>query len=355
MSRDDEDLAPVIKLDEAFVRAAQFKEPRADDRGGRARRPRSSGLWPRSRSTRARRLRQWLPGLAVLVVGAYVLDLPVPFLTEDDARPAQQTAPLIASDNATTTTTDFRLLNVSYRAGDCVTWDQERQADRTTVAVPCDQPHLMEITGWVDLSGLDKYPSEAEWKSIKRARECPEQAERYLGYPLDPFGRFQANGIIPVSDTWSRGDKGVWCSLLLTPLAADNDPSRHDLFTRSAKGSDQTKLWGVGSCLAIDGDAIDGIVDCSAPHALEVVGSVDVRTRWAEVSTGSDGWNRVLPDCSATARRYFNGRVPAGVGIDVLPFQPQSWAAGRHRAECVALRNDPAGKPTALTAPLRGS
>lgn len=152
------------------------------------------------------------PGLAVVVVGAYLLDLPVFFLTGDEARPAQQTAPLMVSDNSTMTTTDFKLLNVSYRAGDCITWDQDRQADRTTVAVPCDQPHLIEITGWVDLSGLDKFPSEAEWKSIKRSRECPEQAEQYLGYPLDPFGRFQANGIIPVSDTWSRGDKGVWCS-----------------------------------------------------------------------------------------------------------------------------------------------
>jgi hypothetical protein len=257
-----------------------------------------------------------------------------------------------------TTSTTFRLAGMDFRPGDCVIWDQQAGLafERSSKVVPCEEPHFFEVAGRLNLAHLAAYPSVAEWKEINENRDCPELAERYFGYPLDPDGRFDATGMDPYPESWAAGERYVWCGLAATPSAANDDPKQHDPMTGRAKGQDQTRLWGTGACLAEDvNHQIVGTVPCTAPHVYEVVGAVTVGTRWtAPPPASSSEWGRVLgSDCAAKTRTYFAGAVPPGVLSNVLPFRAESWNAGRRTAECVAARLDSANRPMTLTASLR--
>ena len=98
--------------------------------------------------------------------------------------------------------TDLDLADRTYRAGECITWNQsEGGQNLATPDVPCTRPHLMEMTDKEVLTsyGSDApYPGPAQWGQIDTA-ECGPPAERYLGYPLDPYGRFAASALEPTA------------------------------------------------------------------------------------------------------------------------------------------------------------
>ena len=365
MALDDQDRAPVLRLDDDFVKGAKFKEGTADERRRQSERQQRKAARQRARKIRQqwRRPRRFQPKdwiiPALFVVAAMYIIKAGPF--RHPARPSLRSAGLVTTTTLApgeTTSTTFTLERLNYRPGDCVKWDQRKDGPgtRDTSIVPCDQLHLIEITGRTVVPDAPAYPPESEWTRLTQSGDCAAQAKAYLGGVLDPYGRFGIGAIHPSLESWNDGDREMWCGLEAHSQAADADPDVSELFTGSVHSQPQALLWPTGSCLG-GGDGkttFDGTVPCTAPHLYEVVGTVNAATRFTTPPPGSSNqWStRLGADCAKVAAARL-GRLPAGVDTAVFPIDPASWAAGRRTTECAVARFDPkTGNPTSLTAPL---
>jgi hypothetical protein len=352
----DDDVAPEIRLDEAFIRDAPVKEKSAHQRRKEWEKP---GLTPRRRrrlgGLRARDC--LIPALLVAAVWAG-LGFPTP-IGPNDAAPASETSLGRVDAPGETTSTTIGLVGRSYSPGQCVTWDQTREWKglRPTRIVSCDEPHLIEITGRHVLNLVGAYPTEPEWDDIIDNGECGRLAAQYLGGEIDPEGRFATGVIRPVPEGWGRGDREVWCGVQATTTAVDHDSEFSVEFTGAVRSQPQTSLYGAGTCLARDPAAgvITGTVDCAQPHAYEIVGAVDAGARFKTPPPADSGqWasGRLGDDCDRLARSRFGGRLPAGVETSVFPIVEASWRTGKRTTECAAARYDTARNPVTLTTRL---
>jgi hypothetical protein len=358
MAVDDQDLAPVIRLDDAFVRNARFKEGTARQRGRRQRRDEKRQAKRARRQWRPRRVLQpkdWILPLIVVVVGLYLFKLP-PF--RPTPRPSVPEAGAVATPGETTSTT-LELERRTYQPGDCVLWDQSNDGptSRFTQVVPCDQPHLIEITGRATAEDSPAFPPESEWNRQIATGECARQAREYLGSDLDPYGRFIVSALRPTHQGWNQGDRELWCGFEAASRAADDDPMVLDLFPGSVKSQPQAMLWATGSCLGGQPGTgtFDGTVPCSDPHLYEIAGTVDAGPRFkTPPAPGSSLWaSRLGRDCEKVAKARFGRALPAGVGTAVFPIDPASWQTGRRTTECAVARFDPVTHdPTVLATPL---
>ena len=102
----------------------------------------------------------------------------------------------------------------SYDRGACYTWIQD--TDSTTAGkVDCAEPHLFEAVDKTNISddfpAVSEYPDDGAWRSVA-VRYCGPIAEQYLGYPIDPYGRFAAGSLHPVQEGWTtrRPRTDVW-------------------------------------------------------------------------------------------------------------------------------------------------
>src|SRR5882724_4681167 len=95
--------------------------------------------------------------------------------------------------------------------GSCLTWKPDGSDMRP---VGCDQPHLFEVTGDVDISAEhgpnDPSPTADAWREIAK-QKCTTGAAEYLGGKLDPFGRFSVGALKPSDDQWQSGDRKLRC------------------------------------------------------------------------------------------------------------------------------------------------
>jgi len=278
----------------------------------------------------------------VALVGAlFVLKLP-PF--RPSSQPAATTAGVVGAGDTTTTVLQRR----TYQPGDCVVWDQptDGPAGRSTEVVPCDEPHLIEITGRTVAPEAAAFPAETEWNRLIASGECGRQAREYLGGEIDPYGRFVVNALYPTLQAWNHGDRDMWCGLEASGQAADRDPANGQLFTGAVKGQSQALLWPTGSCLRGQPGTgtVDGTVPCAAPHLYEIAGTVDAGARFTTPpAPDSPLWSsRLSGDCDKVARARFGRALPAGVQTAVFHIDPASWQAGRRTTECAVARFDPA-------------
>ena len=365
MALDDQDLAPIIRLDDDFVRNAKFKEGSAEERHRQSERQQR-----RAEKQRARKIRrQWrprrrfnpkdwvIPALTV-VAAIYILRVgPFKPAARPSIRSAGSTSATTLAPGGTTTTT-YTLERLTYRPGDCVKWDQrpDGPGTRDTDIVPCDQPHLIEITGRTVAPDAPAYPPQSEWDRLIQSGDCAAQAKAYLGGVLDPYGRFGIGAISPSLESWNAGDREIWCGLEVHSQAADHDPEISDLFTGTVRSQPQAMLWPTGSCLGgQEGTrAIEGTVPCTAAHTYEIVGSVNAAARFTSPPPASSPlWNtRLGTDCDKLALARFGGRLPTAVQTSIFPIDPASWAAGRRTTECAVARFDANDQPLTLTAPL---
>ena len=308
----------------------------------------------------ARRL--WLYGLvfAVVVIALGVLGKDrIGFFRADSAKStvaaatlpttAPETAPTTAPATgtklgpkrgaATTTTTTFLPLQArGFRPGDCVTYDQTpgREAE-TMKVVSCDLPHLLEVSGSLDLGDqFDHYPTRDEWGAVLD-HDCGESAAALLGAPLDPVGRFIPSAVFATKEGWARGDHTAWCGVIEAPKSPSPSDGRREPFTGKAEGVSQARLAGVGSCWR-NNEA--SAVPCTEPHDYEVSGRVDLsgRTRPPPEVTDTAAWNKIVgADCQRLARKYVaHGFKPKRVGWS--PISTESWAAGSRIVECTVVR-----------------
>ncbi|MEX5633108.1 septum formation family protein [Parafrankia sp. FMc2] len=143
-----------------------------------------------------------------------------------------------------TTSTDpsVELLNVDLLTGHCYSWDQDKTMSDVD-DVPCAGPHLFEAAGRASLFAdhpiSDLYPTPDQWGEIIH-RSCPDIIRAYLGYPLDPYGRFAAGGIHPEELGWDRGERLMTCGIVSSDSVGDARVFR--LFEGGARGAGQARI-----------------------------------------------------------------------------------------------------------------
>lgn len=219
--------------------------------------------------------------------------------------------------------------------GTCLTWSQDDASDARRV--PCTQPHLFEITGTITLYrayGPDApFPTEAQWRDLVQ-RRCTAAAQDYLNGKFDPEGRYSVGAIKPSRAAWRNGDRTMRCGLQAVGNSGTVYPT-----TGSVRHVSQANVHEPGTCLGIDGKAIGDPVDCSKPHAVEVVAVVHLGKAFeGDGYPKEDKQDKLLADkCAKLAAEYAGGEnVVRKKGLTVFwqTLSRRSWQAGTRKVEC---------------------
>lgn len=276
----------------------------------------------RGRSTRRIAAGAMLGALAALLA-VTVLDGPA-----SGPRPG----PIVGSRSAQPTATTPPPLQSA--AGTCLAWTEVDASDAERV--DCGEPHLFEVTGEVDLSrrfgSAARFPTEAQWRSLVADR-CTEVTMDYLDGRYDPFGRFSVGAIKPSEASWRRGDRELRCGLQTVGRSGALYPS-----VGAAAIQDQSDVHEPGTCLGNDGLGIGDPVDCAQPHAVEIVGVVDLGEEFGKAYPEEAEQDRVLEQaCTRLAADYAGGPDVVGEqGLTVFweTLHPKSWKAGSRKVDC---------------------
>jgi hypothetical protein len=237
----------------------------------------------------------------------------------------------------------------SYESGECVAYPDDEGG--TVRAVPCDQPHDLQITRSVDSPDAVAYPTDEQWTAFIDAA-CAAPAEALIGLPVDPFGRFTLTAITPVADGWDESPSEVTCAVGAQPTApSDLSPQ----LTEDLRGlRDQSWHYAAGDCVSYHYPELEiempHTVPCDQPHDLEVTGTVE----YAE-GFGAPPVDKPDARCRRVAEAYLGGPVPPPWQYSSAPLRPETWNAGRHYTHCVIAQVDPAnGRAIEVSASARG-
>jgi hypothetical protein len=240
-------------------------------------------------------------------------------------------AALLAGGPNVTTTPSAQSLRVSTHT--CLIWQKPDAIDAR--AVSCAQPHLFEVTGTLDLQDFGAqaaFPDPARWQQLVTER-CTQRTTQALADHFDPFGRFTVGAIKPSEAGWLRGDRTLRCGV--------QSAGRTGMLfatTGSVLTQEQSDVHPPGVCLGNDGKAVGDPVDCAAPHAIEVVGVVDLKDAFPKAYPDEAAQDRVLnTECTRLAKDFSGGpAVVATKGLTLFweTLRMESWQAGSTRVDC---------------------
>ncbi|MPZ66901.1 MAG: hypothetical protein GEU83_15790 [Pseudonocardiaceae bacterium] len=219
-------------------------------------------------------------------------------------------------------------------AGTCLTWTEVDASDAERIG--CAQPHLFEVTGQVDMSTrfgpTSRFPGGEQWRALVAPR-CTPVTRDFLDGRFDPFGRFSVGAIKPSEASWSRGDRELRCGLQTVGRSGALYASVGD-----AASQDQSDVHEPGTCLGNDGLGIGDPVGCEQPHAVEIVGMVDLGEEFPDGFPGEGKQDDFLEaECTRLAADFAGGPdVVAEKGLTVFweTLRPKSWDAGSQRVDC---------------------
>ncbi len=243
----------------------------------------------------------------------------------------------------------------SYARGHCYTWNQDI-AHPNVDEVSCASPHLFEAIKATDIASDyipgSAYPTDARWTMITD-RYCGPISRDFLGYPLDPHGRFVTSMIRPTRSGWDANDRRLVCGLI---AAGDRStPNRLVVFAGLVEGADQAWLFPAGTCLALTETENKGEVPCSAPHQAETTGTSTL----PNTSDGEPPSNATFADlvgtrCDAVATQFLGRpfRRTSTMQVGWLTIAADSWRAGTRTLTCTISFTDAAGRLAAVTGEL---
>lgn len=350
-----------LRLDEAFIKAATRSEPAARHRAP------TRPLPPRpARRPRFGRQTAWMRRhRGVVIVGTIVVALigiaaaehigPFARGSRTPASPASSLGtPSLGSPRPTskTSSTAVQLADRFYNRGDCVRWATAPTAQTvSTIVVPCSQPHLIEIVSEANIpASVSGYPDDEEWINLAKVL-CARSVTSYLGYRLDPAGRFQIQSIDPTLDGWDQDVRTLWCGIGV----GSSGGTISNLFTGVVRGQSQEFLYPIGTCLsAISPGGPTSSISCIQPHSLEVAGNGSLASL-SQLPQGSSAFSEaVQSQCAVIAAQYVGGALSSKVQWGWLNLSQTNWDAGDRTVQCTVEAVDRSGSPTVSTGSLQG-
>lgn len=226
-------------------------------------------------------------------------------------------------------------------SGDCLNWP-DRTPDAAEI-VDCKDEHRFEVASSVDMRtfpgseyGPDAAPpSQARIQQISQ-EQCQAAVRRYLGARFDPNSRFTISMLWSGDKAWRQsGERRMLCGLQLP------GPNNQQLaFSGKVADIDQSKVWDAGTCLGIDpstNQPTDIPVDCAAPHAMEVTGSVNLAEKFPDALPPEAQQDDFIKDaCTTMTDAYLDPVELRSTTLTLIysTISLPSWAAGSHQVSC---------------------
>ena len=227
------------------------------------------------------------------------------------------------------------------KSGDCLNWP-DRTPDAAEL-VDCTDEHRFEVAASVDMRtfpgseyGPDAAPpSQARIQQISQ-EQCSAAVRRYLGARFDPNSRFTISMLWSGDKAWRQsGERRMLCGLQLP------GPNNQQLaFKGKVADVDQSKVWPAGTCLGIDpttNQPTDIPVDCAAPHAMEVTGSVNLAEKFPGGLPPEPEQDTFIKDaCTRMTDAYLAPIQLRSTTLTLIysTVSLPSWSAGSHQVSC---------------------
>jgi len=226
-------------------------------------------------------------------------------------------------------------------AGSCVNWP-DNTPDAATL-VDCNDDHRFEVADPVDMRiypgteyGPDAAPPSAARIQQISLEQCEPAVKQYLGAKYDPNSRFSISLLWAGDKAWQQsGERRMLCGLQLPGPA-----NQQLVFKGRVLDLDQSKVWPAGTCLGIDpstNQPTDAPVDCSAPHAMEVTGTVNLAEKFPGVLPAETDQDAFIKEvCNQLTDAYL---APVQLRDTTLTLiystvSLPSWNAGSRQVSC---------------------
>jgi predicted heme/steroid binding protein len=226
-------------------------------------------------------------------------------------------------------------------SGDCLMWPDI--TPEASSIVKCADDHRFEVAESIDMRTFpgSEYgpnaapPSPARIQQITQ-EQCEAAVRHYLGTKYDPNSKFTVSMLWSGDRAWRQGgERRMLCGLQLPGLN-----NQQVAFKGKVADIDQSKVWQAGTCLGIDSatnQPVDVPVDCGAPHAMEVTGTVNLGEKFPNglpAEPEQDGF--IKDSCTRMTDAYL---APIKLRTTTLTLiyptlsQP-SWSAGSREVTC---------------------
>lgn len=291
--------------------------------------------WPRSLQASATRRGLLLTALGALLIAGLVTALPAV------GTGPGRLAGFIDSNPIPSTGSKGNAAFARATSGDCLNWPDG--TPESASIVNCADDHRFEVAESVDMRtfpGSEYGPSAAPPSPARiqqiNAEQCDPAVRRYLGPKFDPNSKFTVSMLWSGDRAWKQnGERRMLCGLQLP------GPNNEQVaFKGKIADIDQSKVWPAGTCLGIDpttNQPVDVPVDCSAPHAMEVTGTVNLAEKYPNALPPEAEQDGFIKDaCTKMTDAYL---APIKLRTTTLTLiyptiSLPSWSAGSREVAC---------------------
>ncbi len=291
--------------------------------------------WPRGLQATATRRALLLTALGGLLIAGLVTAIPTV------GTGPGRLAGYIDSDPVPSTGTRSNAAFNHAASGDCLMWP-DGNPDATSI-VKCADDHRFEVAESLDMRtfpGSEYGPSAAPPSPARIQQITQEQCEaavrQYMGTKFDPNSKFSVSLLWSGDRAWRQsGDRRMLCG-----LQQPGPNNQQTAFKGKVADVDQSKVWPAGTCLGIDSatnQPIDVPVDCAAPHAMEVTGTVNLAEKFPTALPAEPEQDGFIKDsCTKMTDAYL---APVKLRTTTLTLiyptvSLPSWAAGSREVAC---------------------
>jgi predicted heme/steroid binding protein len=225
--------------------------------------------------------------------------------------------------------------------GDCLMWP-DRMPEAASI-VNCKDEHRFEVAESIDMRtfpgseyGPDAPPPSATRIEQISQEQCESAVRRYLGTKFDPNSKFSISMLWSGDKAWRQaGERRMLCGLQL-PGAGNQQVA----IKGKVADNDQSKIWPDGTCLGIDpstNQPTDIPVDCAAPHAMEVTGTVNLLDKSPDALPPEPEQDSFIKDaCTRLTDAYLAPVQLRSTTLTLIysTLSSPSWSAGSREVAC---------------------
>lgn len=297
--------------------------------------PTAESRWPRALQASATRRALLLTALGALLIAGLATAIPAVSTApgrltgyiDNNPVPSSGAKSITAFNHAT--------------ASDCLMWPEG--APESATIVSCAEDHRFEIAESIDMRTFpgSEYGPDADPPSPARIQQisqeqCEAAVRRYLGPKFDPNSKFTISMLWSGDRAWRQaGERRMLCGLQLP------GPNNQQVVVKGKVADvDQSRVWPAGTCLSIDlttNQPVDVPVDCAAPHAMEVTGTVNLAEKFPEALPPEPEQDGFIKDaCTQMTDAYL---APIKLRTTTLTLiyptlSLPSWSAGSRQVAC---------------------